>query len=142
MACTYTGNLDTPLDRVRHMLGDTSQQCVRSDATILALLEEHPENETVMYLADSMAAEFAMKPSSLSSPDGSMSWADRVRQLQTLADRLRMEIDEGIVEAAQDKLRSFAPIRADYDDPGTSEYFRYPMFFTRNGEYAWMDPVE
>lgn len=140
MACTYTGTLTSPLDRVRHMLGDTSSNCVRSDATIIALLEDYPENETVMLLADSMASEFAMKPSSVSSPDGSMSWGDRVSQLRNLADRLRLEITEGIVEAAQDKLRSFAPARADYDDPGTSEYFRYPMFFDRQGNYDWVDP--
>jgi hypothetical protein len=134
MAFSYSDNLTTPLYRVRHMLGDVTEPGYRSDETILALLDDYAENETVMILADSLANEFAMRPSNMSSPDGSMTWGDRVKRLQELSTRLRLEVQEGVLEAAQDKLRSFAPVRAGmvYE---TTEYYRPPIFFDTKGQF-------
>lgn len=138
MAFSYDVNLGNPLSRVRHMLGDTEAPGYRSDETINALLADYPENETVMYLADSLASEFAMAPSNLSSPEGSITWNDRVKALKDLSTRLRLEIQTGIVEAAEDKLRSFGPSR-DLGSFETTEYYRplYPIFFDREGNYKW-----
>jgi hypothetical protein len=140
MTFSYNQDLPTPLDRVRHMLGDVSAPGYRSNETITALLSEHSEPLTAMYLADSLAAEFAMKPSSLSGPDGSITWGDRVLALQALSKRLKLEIDEEIVDKAKDKLRSFAPSRETVEIDA-SEYRRplAPQFFDRNGNYWWSE---
>jgi hypothetical protein len=138
MAFSYDETLPTALDRVRHTLGDVTSPGYRPNETIEALLATYPENQTVMILADSLASEFAMKPSNLSSPDGSITWGERVDQLTQLATRLRLEIEEGVVVAAQDKLRSFAPVREGTPLQQT-EYYRplYPIFFDRDGNYKW-----
>lgn len=138
MSFSYSEDLTTPLYRVRHMLGDVKPPGYRSDETITALLSEYPENQVVMILAESLANEFAMMPSNLSSPEGSIMWADRVKSLKDLSTRLRLEIDEGIVEAASDKLRTFAPVRDETVFVPT-EYYRplYPIFFDGKGNYGW-----
>lgn len=138
MGFTYNEQLTNPVSRVRHMLGDTKAPGYRSDETISALLAEYPENETTMLLAESLASEFAMRPSQVSSPDGSLTWGERVKQLQELANRLRLEVDISVVAAATDKLRSFAPVR-DLGDIQPTEYNRplFPIFFNRDGEYWW-----
>lgn len=134
MSFTYDPNLTNPISRVRHMLGDVNSPGFRSDETITALLADYPENHTVMILADSLASEFAMQPSNLASPDGSLSYGERVKGLRQLATQLRLEIDTSIVEAAQDKLRSFSPVR---DEPIVEyvEYGRFPVFFNSRGEW-------
>lgn len=134
MAFSYDPNLTNPISRVRLMLGDVTAPGFRSDETITSLLADYPENQTTMILADSLASEFSMQPSSLASPDGSMTFADRVNGLRALASRLRLEVEEGIVVAAVDKLRSFAPVR-DQVEYGMSEYARPPIFFNTNGEW-------
>lgn len=135
MSFSYDPNLTNAISRVRHTLGDVAEPGYRSDETITALLAEYPENQVTMILADSLASEFAMQPSNMSSPDGSMTWGDRVKGLQQLATRLRLEIDESVVEAAKDKLRSFVPVRADAEPFTLSEYARPPIFFNTHGEW-------
>lgn len=134
MSFTYDPNLTNPISRVRHMLGDVTAPGFRSDETITALLADYPENQTVMILADSLASEFSMMPSNLSSSDGSLTYGDRVRGLQELATRLRLEVNVGTLEAAQDKLRSFAPVR-EQTLIASTEYLRPPIFFDRSGTF-------
>jgi hypothetical protein len=138
MAFSYDLNLTNPISRVRHMLGDVTSPGFRSDETITALLADYPENQTTMILADSLASEFAMKPTNMTSPEGSLTWGDRVRSLKELATRLRLEIEEGVVSAAADKLRSFAPVR-DETEYLLTEYNRplFPIFFNREGDFWW-----
>lgn len=135
MSFTYNPDLPTPKDRVRHSLGDVSEPGYRSDETINALLAEYSETRTTVILADSLAAEFAMLPSSLSGPDGSITWGDRVVALQNLAKRLQLEADEDLINKATDKLRSFAPVRAGTPDEDPEYRRTWPIFFDRGGNF-------
>lgn len=123
MSFSYDPELATALDRIRHLVGDTVAPGLRSDETIEALLLQMTEAEATATVAESLASEFALQPTSVSIPGGpSVSYSDRVKQLFELAKKIRGDITSSAVQQALYTLR---PTRYD-DDPEYlhSEYGR------------------
>lgn len=123
MAFTYDPTLPTARDRIRHATGDTVAPGLRPDETIDALLAQMTEPEATATIAEGLASEFALKPTSINIPGGpAVSYSDRVKQLYALARQLREDVQ---ATAVQQALYSIRPVRYDADtDTLTSEYGR------------------
>lgn len=90
MAFTYSPQLLTARDRVRHAVGDTDPAApLREDATIDAFLVIAGEDGAVAALAEGLAAEFARKPDSIGSDGSSISWRERVKTWLAVAQQAR-----------------------------------------------------
>lgn len=119
MAFTYVNTLATARDRVRHAIGDTdSQNQLRQDETILALIERHGEQGAIAALAEGLASQFAQEPTSFSSDGLSVSFADRIKTWTALAARIRTE------SAAANGTGAAAGVLAPAAEQTGSEYLR------------------
>jgi hypothetical protein len=80
---SYDDTLPTELDKVRHYVGDISNNPateLRTDDHIEAALAEHGFNLAVAVVAEGLAAEYAQEPGSVRLPDGlTVSWPERVK---------------------------------------------------------------
>lgn len=88
MAFTYTGNLDTALDRVRFGVGDVVSPGLLADATYTALLAQDGATEasSVQAAAAALAAAYAAKPTDISLPSGlRIAWSKRIDQWNRIA---------------------------------------------------------
>ena len=108
----YSDTLESDLDKVRALLGDTSNVAATellTDDHIEAMLALYAFNVAVAYMATGLAARFAQDPSSVSLPSGlSVSWSERVKYWLSLAAQMR---DGGI--AASSTAFSRTPTRTD-----------------------------
>lgn len=90
---SYSDTLDSTLDKVRALLGDTSNDAsteLLTDDHIDAVLALYPFNSAVAFMAEGLAARFAQKVSSVSLPGGlAASWAERVKYWKGLAVQMR-----------------------------------------------------
>lgn len=133
MAATYSPNLVTALDRVRHALGDIdTTNPLRPDETIAAILAVNgtsaatvavvpaAEDLATALLAEGLAAEYARKPDAVSDEDGSISWRDRVKTWLELASRLR----SGLAGSGSGSGTWSSDVMRDGDE-ARSEYYRY-----------------
>ncbi len=89
----YSDTLETDLDKVRALLGDTSNDSATellTDDHIEAMLGLYSFNAAVATMATGLAARFAQDPSSVSLPSGlSVSWSERVKYWMSLAAQMR-----------------------------------------------------
>ena len=126
---SYNPALITPLDRVRHLIGDTQAPWLRDDTTILSLLATNSETGTVAILAEGLASEFALQPSNVSIPGGpGLTWGDRVKRLSDLAGRMRAVEIAASNAVTTARLGSFAPVRGEPVDV-VPEYQRPLLYF-------------
>lgn len=102
LIATYDPNLSTDADLMRFKVGDSvvgldasgTEQALRPDAEYLALLALHGDwRLAAADMAESLASQYAQEPDSFSaSGDMSVSWKERVKQWQWLAQTLRSEV--------------------------------------------------
>lgn len=90
---SYSDTLETNLDKVRALLGDTSNNPATellTDDHIDAVLALYSFNPAVAFMAEGLAARFAQKVSSVGLPGGlSASWSERVKYWKGLAAQMR-----------------------------------------------------
>jgi hypothetical protein len=88
MSFTFSGELDTALDRIRDILGDTDKTSpLRTDARIEAAISyAGSENAAIGWIARSLVAEFAQQPVRVSLTGLSVDYSARIPYWQTLAD--------------------------------------------------------
>ncbi len=90
---SFDDTLVTTLDRVRFLLGDTSNNAATellTDDHIEAVLALYSYNSAVAFMAEGLAARFAQSPTSVSLPSGlSVAWSARVASWLGLAERMR-----------------------------------------------------
>lgn len=122
----YEDTLPTATDKVRAVLGDTS-----NDATTELLSDDHIDavlamlatfDAGVAFMANELAVRFAQKPGSVSLPSGlSVSWAYRVAEWRRIADNAARG---GITNAA---TLSFVPVS--YGATDADEFARPPEYW-------------
>lgn len=125
MAATYSDNLPTAKDRMRHVLGDIDMEtALRQDEEYLALLAGYAtETEATAVMAESLAAQFAQEPDSVSTDGTAVSWRDRVKTWLELASRFRKALTE-IKTTASNTGRIVKPRHYNDDGYEHSEYRR------------------
>jgi hypothetical protein len=126
MASTYSNNLPTAKDRMRHLLGDTDMEnALRQDEEYLALLAGYPtETEATAVMAESLAAQFGQEPDSVSTDGTTVSWHDRVKTWLELATRLRTALKE--IKVTSGSVGRVLKPHHYNDRPETSQYVRPP----------------
>lgn len=94
MTFTFTGNLNTALDRIRDVIGDTNAaDALRTDERINAAIAQYGEDGAIAWLANSLVAEFAQQPVRVTSDGQSIDYSERVKAWQQLASRYSTSID-------------------------------------------------
>lgn len=129
-AATYDPALGTDLDVVRYKTGDTDVSVdpasgagnwLNPDATISAILAMYPDDWRLACadVAEGLASRFAQEPDSFTATgDMSVSWRDRVKQWQWLAQQLRAESAAEVAASAGKRLVSAGVYRpADFCAP-------------------------
>ena len=90
---SYSDTLDTTTDKVRALIGDTSNDAATellTDDHIDAVIALYTFNGGVAFLAQELATRYAQQPGSMSLPSGlSVSWASRVSTWLALAAQMR-----------------------------------------------------
>lgn len=133
---SYSELLTSPIDRVRHALGDTVEPGLRSDETYNHLLTSMTEADVVQTVAAGLVAEFSLLPDSISIPGGpSVSFRTRLDLWKTLASGQATAITGGSTSG----ISSTTPERAGFDYL-TTEYYAYRIDDdkTFEGRY-WVD---
>lgn len=101
---SYNPELATSLDRVRFALGDTAAPGLIPDETIASLIASHTttttttaadgaetttstidEEAVIRDAARGLAAQYANKPSEISTANGRIAWAERISQWNKIA---------------------------------------------------------
>jgi hypothetical protein len=132
MAFTFDSTLPTAKDRMRHLLGDTTSPGLRQDETYLALLSQMTEAEATATMAESIAAEYAQQPDSVSLPGGlSVSWRERVGTLFDLAARIRADVSASAVQQALITVKTHrqddtAYLVSEYGRPHPDDFYPSP----------------
>jgi hypothetical protein len=86
---SYDDTLPSDLDKVRHILGDTSNDSATellTDDHIEAMLASYSYNIAVAHMAPGLAGRFAQEPDRVTLPSGlSVAWSERVKYWLGLA---------------------------------------------------------
>lgn len=85
MTCTFDESLPSPKDRIRLLLGDTGDPCLRSDETINALVAAVGEAAATAELAAGLAIYYAQQPDAMSADGATISYRARVEAMRALA---------------------------------------------------------
>ena len=90
---SYDDTLPTDLDKIRALLGDTSNDAATellTDDHIEAMLSLYSFNAATATMAMSLAARFAQEPDRVTLPSGlSVSWSERVKYWLSLASQMQ-----------------------------------------------------
>lgn len=129
MAATYDNSLPTAKDRIRNQLADIDMAApLRPDEEYLAAIANagsvtNAEALATLFMAQSLASEYAQLPVTISDDGTTLSWPDRVKTWQAIVSRIQAEIDSTRLIPGVDKtIKTVRPRR--FGDDAYSEYYR------------------
>lgn len=132
---TFDPTLATAKDRVRRLLGDPDTgQAMLPDATIPGAIDTYGETGAVIFLAESLAAEYGQLPVTTSADGTSLDYSERVKTWQALAKTMR---DNPPVPAGQTGGSTFGVTRTERMPADTDEYGRSTVYAAPFSRGRW-----